>query len=216
MKDATLLFVLAVLLFAASCGQVGTISQPPPPPLPTPLPPNVTAAADPQGDAGPTPTWDIVELRSERGLTTLDIRLWLTTDPILPAPGSLAGAGDMMFQIGFNSDLSRSTGTSFGFQCASAAGQGLDFMIDGGFVGPRNSNGTFNLRRTTGGLPIVGPVTASQSGPYVTFTVQYSAFGGTFAGRSEVIALVGFGPPGAPSWRDCAPDAGQALPTRRD
>lgn len=58
-------------------------------------------------------------------MTTLDIRVWLTADPRLPTPGSLAGAADMMFQVGFNSDLTRATGTSFGAQCTSPGSQGI-------------------------------------------------------------------------------------------
>ena len=200
------------LLSTTACGISNLPLASPTPPLP----PNVSVHADPAGDAGALPTWDVIEIRSERGLTTLDIRVWLTTTPRLPAPGSFAGISDMMFQIGFNSDRSRTTGTAFIGPCTAPSTQGIDFLIDGGFIGPRNANGTFNLRRTTAGSPVVGPVTVTEDGPRVTFTSQYSAFGGTFQGRAEALILVGFGPPTAPDWRDCAPDAGEMLPTRRD
>jgi hypothetical protein len=195
MRTCVLLVATAVL--TAACGQLSSPS--------IPLDAGVTVHADPTGDAGTAPTFDVVELRSTRGTSELQIRVWTVPDPVLPAPGAFASAAQFSGGIGFNTDLNNATGLALVPPCGG--GQGLERFID---LTARNANGTYNV--LDGTLSAVGAATASQDGPRVTFTVTFAALG-TVTGRTEVNAVIGVG--AFPFiGKDCAPDSGQMVPTR--
>jgi len=90
-------------------------------------------------------------------------------------------------------------------------GQGLDFIIDGGFQSPRNANGTYRVEVAAGGAAgaTTGDATVGLDGPRLTLTVPLAALGGD-DGRTNASILAG---PGT-GFVDCAPDAGQMLPSR--
>ncbi|MDR5683102.1 MAG: hypothetical protein QN163_03630 [Armatimonadota bacterium] len=114
----------------------------------------------------------------------------------------------MVFLVGFNSDLDRTTGAAMGSVCGF--GQGLDHFIDGGYFAPRNADGTYNVHRISD-FAVTGTATVALTGSTVTLTVNLATGLEGDDGRTEAHAIVGLGPS---DFRDCAPDAGQMLPTR--
>jgi len=195
MRTCVLLVVTAVL--TAACGQLLSPA--------VPIDAGVTVHADPTGDAGAAPTFDVVELRSTRGTAELQIRVWTVPDPVLPAPGTFPSGVQFSGGIGFNTDLNSATGLSFVPPCGG--GQGLERFID---LTARNVNGTYNVLDAA--LFAVGTAAVSQDGPRVTFTVSFATLG-TLAGRTAANAVIGVG--AFPFvGRDCVPDSGQMIPTR--
>ncbi len=191
-------WVIALAAMTAACGQLLSPITSEPPPTP-----GISTTTDPTGDAGPSPTFDAVELRTERGSSTIQVRLWTVPDPVLPAPGSAPSFSQLSGGIGFNTDLNASTGTDFLSPCG--IGQGLDRFID---LTARNFDGTYNVFDAA--LALRGFATVSQDGPRVTFTTSFVTLG-TATGRMQVNAITGTG---VFSPRDCIPDAGQSLPSR--
>jgi hypothetical protein len=189
------MIVVVCALTAAGCG--GFLS---------PLDPGVAVHADPTGDAGFPPTFDVVELRTTRGGSELLVRIWTTPDPILPPAGTTPSSTEFSGGVGFNTDLNTSTGASFIAPCGG--GQGLERFVD---LTVRNTNGTYNVFDAMS-LAFTGTAAVSRDGPRVTFTVPYAALG-TFTGRTLANAIIGVGSfPFVP--KDCVPDAGQMLPTK--
>lgn len=186
----------AMVLATTACGQFGGGG----PPLQDQ---GVSVHADPSGDAGGAPTYDIVEIRTTRGSSELQVRIWVNPDPALPPAGAVPTGTQFSGGVGFNTDLNRATGILFVSPCGGA--QGLDRFID---LTSRNFDGTYPVRDA--GLAITGSATVNQETSRLTFTVSFAALG-TATGRTEVNAIAGFG---AFTGRDCAPDAGQALPSR--
>jgi hypothetical protein len=181
---------------AAGCGQFFT-----------PLDPGVAVHADPTGDAGAAPTFDVIELRTTRGGSELIVRIWTTPDPVLPPAAANPSGFEMSGGIGFNTDLDPNTGAAFVAPCG--VGQGLERFVD---LSLRNGNGTYNVLNANT-FAVTGTATASLDGPRVTFTVPFAALG-TFTGRTQANALIGVGTfPFIP--KDCVPDAGQMLPTKQ-
>ncbi|MGQ0551317.1 MAG: hypothetical protein ACT4PY_16780 [Armatimonadota bacterium] len=195
----TTVVLVAIVLFTTACGQLigGTPG--------TPQDQGTSVHADPGGDAGAAPTYDIIEIRTVRGSSELQVRLWVNPDPALPPAGSVPTGTQFSGGVGFNTDLNRATGILFVAPCGGA--QGLDRFID---LTSRNLDGTYPVRDA--GLAVTGSATVSQDSSRVTFTVSFAALG-TTTGRTEVNAVVGFG---TFTGRDCAPDAGQALPSRSE
>jgi hypothetical protein len=193
--------VVSILTFAvmtAACGSLlGPITSEPPPA------PGVSTTTDPTGDAGPSPTFDAVELRTDRGTSSIQVRLWTVPDPILPSPGFLPSFSQLSGGIGFNTDLNGATGTSFVAPCG--AGQGIDRFID---LTARNADGTYSMLDAS--LAVTGTASVATDGPRVVFTASFGALG-TATGRMQVNAITGVG---VFSARDCIPDAGQSLPSR--
>jgi len=113
-----------------------------------------------------------------------------------------------MFFTGFNTDLNTATGPGMGGACG--VGQGVDFIVDG-FQSPRNANGTYRVEVAAGGGlgATTGDATVGLDGPRLTLTVPLAALGGD-DGRTNASILAG---PGT-GFVDCAPDAGQMLPSR--
>lgn len=196
MRTAQMLVLLAVVLVVAACGQLDSLTQ-------MPIDPGVSVTADPAGDAGSAPTFDVLELRTVRGTSTLAVRLWTQPDPALPAPGTAASSSQFSGGIGFNTDLNSATGVSFVPPCGG--GQGHERFID---LTTRNANGTYNVFDAA--FFVVGTAAVTQDGPRATWTVSFSTLG-TTTGRTQVNAVVGVG---VFTGKDCVPDAGQALPTR--
>lgn len=195
-KHMVWIFLLAVL--TAACGQLmGPGGSEPPPPS------GVSTTTDPTGDAGPPPTFDAVELRTDRGTSSVQVRLWTLPDPALPPPGFSPSTVQLSGGIGFNTDLNSATGTDFIAPCG--VGQGLDRFID---LTVRNVDGTYNVLDASLGLR--GVATVALDGPRVTFTTSFTTLG-TATGRMQVNAITGVG---VFSARDCIPDAGQSLPSR--
>jgi len=198
MRMRTYALVFATSVLTAACGQLVTSPA-------VPLDPGVTVHADPTGDAGTFPTFDVVELRTTRGASELQVRVWTTPDPVLPASGAFPSAAQLSGGIGFNTDLNNATGIAFVPPCGG--GQGLERFID---LTARNFNGTYNVLDAA--LVPVGTAAVSQDGPRVTFTVSFATLG-TLTGRTEANAVVGVG--AFPFvGRDCVPDSGQMVPTR--
>ncbi len=197
MKIKTVACIGLIALAAVGCGQI--IGSP----GANPQDPGTSVHADPAGDAGGAPTYDVIELRTVRGSSDLQVRLWVNPDPMLPAPGSIPTGAQFSGGIGFNTDLNSATGLSFVAPCGG--GQGLERFID---LTTRNGDGTYPVRDTA--LAVVGAATVSQDSSRVTFTASFAALG-TATGRTEVNAIVGIGTFSA---RDCVPDAGQTLPSR--
>lgn len=193
-------FVIVGVLFLSGCPVAA--------PVINPLSQGVSVHADPTGDAGPAPTFDIIEVMSTRSATNLAVRYWTTPAGPLPAPGAAPVAGQISFLIVFNTDLNRATGIGIGGVCGG--GQGLEFFVDGGLVSGRNADGTYNVRDA--GLAITGTAAVSVDGPRTTLTVPLVALGGD-DGRTEAYVLTDNSP--ITVGVDCAPDAGQGLPTRR-
>ncbi len=71
--------------------------------------------ADPTGDAGSAPTFDVIELRTVRGASDIQVRIWTTPDPALPAPGTIPTAAQ----------FSGGVGAFVGKDCVPDAGQML-------------------------------------------------------------------------------------------
>ncbi|MGH2373815.1 MAG: hypothetical protein ACRDIC_10155 [bacterium] len=187
----------AIVLATTACGQlIGG-------PSPNPQDPGTSVHADPAGDAGAAPTYDVIEVRTVRGSSELQVRLWVNPDPALPPAGAIPTGTQFSGGVGFNTDLNRATGILFVSPCGGA--QGLDRFID---LTSRNLDGTYPVRDAT--LAVTGAASVSQDSSRLTFTVSFAALG-TSTGRTEVNAVVGFG---TFTGRDCAPDAGQALPSR--
>jgi hypothetical protein len=164
----------------------------------------VTTHADPSGDAGFSPTFDIIELRIFRGSAEIQVRIWTTPDPALPAPGTFPSGSQFSGGIGFNTDLNSGTGfASFVAPCGGQ--QGIDRFID---LTARNFDGTYTVRDAA--LAAIGTASVTQDGPRVTFTASFGVLG-TPTGRTQVSAVVGVG---TFVGRDCVPDAPQSLPSR--
>ncbi len=197
MRLSTCVLLVATAVLTAACGQLSSPS--------IPLDAGVTVHADPTGDAGTAPTFDVVELRTTRGTSELQVRVWTAPDPVLPAPGTFASGVQFSGGIGFNTDLSNATGLSLVPPCGG--GQGLERFID---LTVRNINGTYNVLDSA--LVVVGVATVSQDGPRVTLVVPFATLG-TLTGRTEANAVIGVG--AFPFvGRDCVPDSGQMVPTR--
>lgn len=154
------------------------------------------------------PTFDIIEIRSVRTSTTLEFRITTSTGIVLPAPGALASPTQFTFIAGFNTDLNAATGLSMGGACG--AGQGLEFLVDGAFQSARNVDGTYRVEVAAGGTAgaQTGNATVALDGPRLTLTIPLAALGGD-DGRTNATILAG-----TSALADCAPDAGQMLPTR--
>ncbi len=202
MRMREVALVTAISLVVAACGQLGIA-----PPATPPLGPGVSVHADPSGDAGASPTFDVVELMTARGASDLQVRIWTVPDPVLSAPGTAPSTAQFSGGIGFNIDLNSATGSSFVAPCGG--GQGFERFID---LTVRNASGTYNVLNAAT-LAVTGTATVSQDGPRVTFTASFAALG-TATGRTDVNALAGVGGPLTFAGKDCAPDAGQALPSR--
>jgi hypothetical protein len=198
MEIRRIIWTIMFAVLAAACGQMlppGT-SEPPPAP-------GVSTTTDPTGDAGFAPTFDAVELRTDRGTSSIQVRLWTVPDPTLPPPGFLPSLSQLSGGIGFNTDLNAATGTGFIAPCGG--GQGLDRFID---LTVRNIDGTYSVLDAS--LALQGTATVALDGPRVIFTTSFGALG-TATGRMQVNAITGVG---AFSARDCIPDAGLSLPSR--
>ena len=191
-------WLIALAVVTAACGQLFSPVTSEPPPAP-----GISTTTDVTGDAGPSPTFDAVELRTDRGASTIRVRLWTVPDPVLPVPGSSPSFSQLSGGIGFNTDLNAATGTGFIAPCG--AGQGLDRFID---LTARNFDGTYNVYDAA--LALRGFATVSQDGPRVTFTTSFATLG-TATGQTQANAITGVG---VFSPRDCIPDAGGSLPTR--
>lgn len=196
-KLRTTALIAAIVLATTACGQLlgGPGS--------TPADQGTSVHADPAGDAGSAPTLDVIELRTVRGSSEIQVRVWINPDPSLPSPGSSPSFSQLGGGVGFNTDLNNSTGIAFVGPCGG--GQGLERFID---LTTRNLDGTYPVRDAT--LAITGAASVSQDTSRVTFTVSFAALG-TSTGRTEVNAVIGFG---TFIGRDCVPDAGQMLPSR--
>ncbi len=198
MKIRALTLGIGFVLFATACGQVFTPFAP--------IDAGVTVHADPAGDAGSPPTFDVIELRAVRGASEIRIRLWTTPDPVLPPSGASPSASQFSGGVGFDTDLDASTGGGFVPPCGG--NEGLERFVD---LTARNADGTYSVRSATT-LAVTGFASVSQDGPRVTFTVPFGALG-TATGRTQVSAVIGVG--AFPFiGKDCVPDAGQAMPTR--
>lgn len=198
MEIRRIIWTIMLAALTAACGQIlgpGT-SEPPPAP-------GVSTTTDPSGDAGVSPTFDAVELRTDRGTSSIQVRLWTVPDPMLPAPGFLPSFSQLSGGIGFNTDLNGTTGTDFIAPCG--IGQGLDRFID---LTARNADGTYSILDAS--LAVTGTATVTPDGPRLIFTASFGALG-TATGRMQVNAITGVGTFSA---RDCIPDAGQSLPSR--
>ncbi len=189
--------VAAIVLTATGCGQL--ISGP----SPNPQDQGTTVHADPAGDAGSPPTFDVIELRTVRGSSEIQVRIWMNPDPALPSPGSSPSLSQLGGGVGFNTDLNNATGIAFVAPCGG--GQGLERFID---LTTRNLDGTYPVRDTA--FAVTGAATVSLDSSRVTFTASFAALG-TATGRTEVNAVIGVG---TFIGRDCVPDAGQMLPSR--
>lgn len=187
----------AIALVTAACGQlIGAPGQPP-------LDQGASVHADPAGDAGAPPTYDVIELRTVRGGSEIQVRIWMNPDPALPSPGSIPSGAQFSGGVGFNTDLNNATGIGFVAPCGG--GQGLERFID---LTARNLDGTYRVRDAASA--VTGTATVSQDTSRLTFTVSFAALG-ISTGRTEVNAVVGLG---TFTGRDCVPDAGQMMPSR--
>jgi len=198
MEIRRVIWTIMLAALTAACGQMlgpGT-SEPPPAS-------GVSTSTDPTGDAGVSPTFDAVELRTDRGTSSIQVRLWTMPDPVLPAPGFAPSIFQLSGGIGFNTDLNGATGTDFIAPCG--IGQGLDRFID---LTVRNVDGTYSVLDAS--LAFRGIATVALDGPRVIFTTSFATLG-TATGRMQVNAITGVG---VFSARDCIPDAGQSLPSR--
>jgi len=198
MRITRVIWTLVFTVMTAACGQLfGPVTSEPPPA------PGVSTTTDPTGDAGLSPTFDAVELRTDRGTSSIQVRLWTVPDPALPSPGFLPSFSQLSGGIGFNTDLNSATGTDFIAPCG--LGQGLDRFID---LTARNVDGTYSVLDAS--LVVRGVATVALDGPRVIFTTSFATLG-TATGRMQVNAVTGVG---VFSARDCIPDAGQSLPSR--
>ena len=197
MQTRMLVIATALALIAAACGQTFN----PPPPIDS----GVTVHADPAGDAGSAPTFDVIDMQVARGASELQVRLWTAPEPAIPAPGTSPAPTQFSGGIGFNTDLNVSTGAAFVSPCGGS--QGIERFVD---LTARNADGSYNVRDAVT-LVATGTAAVSQDGPRVTFTVPFGALG-TGTGRTMANAIVGIG---LFVGKDCVPDAGEMLPTLR-
>ena len=74
---------------------------------PIPVDAGVTIHADPTGDAGPSPTFDIVEVRTVRGAADIQVRVWTVPDPVLPLPGTFPTGSQFSGGVGLPPEVIR-------------------------------------------------------------------------------------------------------------